>query len=304
LQNTRPLEIVFLTNFADYSYRSIPAIAQMADDFAVRLTIVHTICGAHDAGAEADARAQLASFFPEADLYTYCRRILMGGHPVEAVQYLREMQPVDLVIAPASDPLGLPRIGHRSLRARLMRECGVPVWTISRRTDIEKVRAVPRRVACWVDFDDCDLHHFEFALEYAWKLDLPLHILHTLPPADEAMIFAQGRPLHANAVLSELRKRIGRSPVPLHCHVAESGWRATEKLIRRCGADIVFVADRGPLWNSWLPSKHSLLDNCPCPAVCVPSNLQIPVWNLLHERKRPGFEVKVLGRVDGRERTA
>src|SRR5215475_13894553 len=129
MQNSRPLEIVFLTNFADYSYRCIPAVAQMADDFAVRLTIVHALCGGPDPSNEAEACAQLESFFPEADLYGECRRVLMHGHPIEVIQRLGETQPVDLVIAPAADPLGLPRIGHKSLRARLMRQCGVPVWT-------------------------------------------------------------------------------------------------------------------------------------------------------------------------------
>lgn len=303
MQNTRPLELVFLTNFADYSYQSIPAIAQMADDFAVHLTIVHTMEGEREICD--DAYLKLQSFFSEADLYADCTRRLMDGDPVQAVQRLMETQPVDLVIAPAADPLGLPRIGHRSLRARLMRKCGVPLWTIGRRTLPDKLRRSPRKIACWIDFEDPHLHHFAYALEYAWKLDVPLHILHPLPEIHEGALLVRGQPLHEEGAIREMRKRIGWSPVPLQYHVAEAtGRRARTKLVEKSCADIVFLADQVSDWGSWLASKPALLDDCNCPVVCVPEQLRVPVWSLEHERRRPAAAVENRARQNGEFRTA
>lgn len=301
MRNTRPLEVVFLTSFTDYSHRSIPAIAQMADELSIRLTIVHALCGAPRNGcAEAQAEAQLYSFFPEADLYTVCTRRLMPGTPIEAVKQLRETQEVDLVIAPAADPLGLPRIGHRSLRARLLRECGIPLWTIGRRTDPVKLRTPVRNVACWIDLEDDNLRHFAYALEYSWKLDVPLHILHAVPEVNEGVLAAIGRPLHEDGAIDEIRKRVGWSPVPLQYHVAPgSGSKARKTLMDDCCADVVFVADRPPVLGTWLPLKPRILDDCACPVICIPSQLQVPVWNLEHERRRVPAEAASFARPGG-----
>lgn len=281
MHNKRQMEVVFLTTFADYSYRSIPAIAQMADDLAIRLTIVHSLSDRRDPSAAAEARAQLESFFPEADAYADCERRLTYGDPVDAVRHLQETQPVDLVIAPAADPLGLPRIGHRSLRARLIRQCCVPLWTIGRQTDPSLLRTRARHVACWVDFDDSDWRHVAYALEYARKLEASLNILHALPATDENLLFAGERPLTEEVAIRELRKRIGWAPVPLHFHVAvDSSSRAQARLLQRSGAGILFIGDKRPHWDWRLSRKPRLLDECICPVICVPVDIPTPIWDL------------------------
>lgn len=290
MKTSQPLEVLFLTNFTDYSYQSIPAIAQMADDFVIHLTIAHVIPSTANPSAEAQARTQLMSFFPEADYYAGTERCLLRGNPVEALLRLAHSQPVNLLIAPAADPLGLPRIGHRSLRLRLMRECGLPVWTIGRRTDVSKLRRPAKNVACWMDFRDPNLNHFAYALEYSHKLNLPLHILHALPEVNEGTMIPDGWPLREEGAIQELKKRIGWSfTMPLSFHVTdEPGARAGQKLIRESGADIVFIAGRQPYWN-WMPlPKPPMLDACDCPVVCIPAELRVPVWNLeLESRLAP-----------------
>ncbi|MEZ5288868.1 MAG: universal stress protein [Vicinamibacterales bacterium] len=144
----RPFEVVFLTNFSNLCFRAIPSLAQMSDDIDMRLTIVHA------AGETADTRPlenNLRNFFSEADAFSRCRRILERGTPVDAVQRLATRQPIDLVVAPAGDPLGMPRIGHRSLRSRLVRECPAPVWTHGPAALHRRGVRRPRRVACVVE---------------------------------------------------------------------------------------------------------------------------------------------------------
>ena len=45
MQSTRPFEILFLTDFSNASYRSIPAMAQMADELDIRITLLHAWTG-------------------------------------------------------------------------------------------------------------------------------------------------------------------------------------------------------------------------------------------------------------------
>jgi len=290
--DARPLEVVFLTNFTDYCYRSIPAIAQMADDFNVRLTIAYASPGTPRC---IDDRAKLNSFFPEADSYARCHRALLSGDPVDAVIRLAAEQHVDLLIAPAADPLGLPRIGHRSLRTRLLREARIPLWTIGRRTQPAKLRSAPRHVGCWIDFHKGWADHIAFAREFAWGVGAELHILHALPEIHDGMWLADGQPLFKNGVVETVTKAIGPSPVPVHFHIAENDRRSTRtKAIESSGADILFVSDLKPDVPAWFAPKPRLLDECSCPVVHVPVNTYVPVWKLVRDTYVPVSHERML----------
>jgi hypothetical protein len=282
---SRPLEVVFLTNFNDYCYRSIPALAQLADDFAMRLTIAYSSnCNPRSI----DDMKKLEAFFPEADSYARCRRLLMTGDLVDAVNRLAITQPVDLLIAPAADPLGFPRIGHRSLRAKLLREARIPLWSIGRRTKPAKLRSTPRHVGCWVDFHRGWTSPIGFAREYARATGADLHILHALPEIHEGRLAPDEQPLFEDSVVEAVTKAIGPSPVPMHFHIAESDRKSSRtKLIETSGADIVFVADLKPLLPDWIAPKPRLLDECVCPVVHVPVDTEVPVWRLMQDTYIP-----------------
>src|SRR5262245_15250579 len=123
----QPLDVLFLTDFSDYCFRSIPAIAQMAGALEIRLTLMHVYNPARC--SQAKAEAQIHSFFPEADRYAACHRIAVPGTLMDAVERHLKVWPVNLIVAPASDDIGLPRVGRRCKRSHLIRKNGVPVWT-------------------------------------------------------------------------------------------------------------------------------------------------------------------------------
>jgi hypothetical protein len=290
----RPLEVVFLTNFTDFSYHSVPAIAQMADDFPMRLTLLHAT---RDRVPTEGDRAKLDSFFPEADSYLHCRRLVMKGGPVEAVKRLTLVDPVDLLIAPASDPLGLPRFWHPSLRARLMRETRVPLWTIDRKTDPDKLRNRPKRVGCWVDFHHRGwTKHLEFAAAYAAATGAELHVLHALPLVGAALDDA--RPLHRSTVVEAVTNALSQlAPMlsPAQIHVAENDRkRSQNRLIENAKVDLVFTSDPNPSLPYWLAPKPRLMNDCvSCPVVCVPADTDVPVWRMQRERDLPtGLQVE------------
>jgi hypothetical protein len=277
-----PLDILFLTNFSDHCFRSIPAVAQMADAFDLRLTIMHVYDPKRQ--KQAYAEEQVSSFFPEADRYSTCFRLTRPGPLVTAVRQHLDQWPVNLIVAPSSDPVGLPRLGDRSMRARLLEACGVPVWTIGRKVESPKLRQAVRRVACWMDGDSTDTSHVAFALEYALKLKAELHLLRDVSEVHEAALFPAARPNKAvqpDLAKEELLRLLAGVPIYPKVHVtAGSGRWRMPPLLRECDADIVFLRSRESLLTKWFGLGLQAGDSMPCPAVYVGEHLSIPAWNL------------------------
>ncbi len=283
----RPLEVVFLTNYTDFCYRTIPALAQMADDFKVRLTILHA---SGDRVPTDEDRTKLASFFPEADSYPNCRRTVMKGSPLEAVHRLLLIHPIDLLAAPASDPLGLPRFWRPAFRARLMRETRLPLWTIDRRTDLTKLRGTPHRIGCWIDFHRGWANSLTFAGAYAEATGAELHILHALPDISEGMLAVPGdtgsRPLHPKGIVDSVTRAASTFRVPTRVHIAENDRRRTQtRLIADARLDLLFSGDPNPALPHWLAPRPRLMTDCvPCPVIHIPVDTEVPVWRLHRER--------------------
>jgi hypothetical protein len=281
---THPLDILFLTNFSDHCFRVIPSIAQMADSLPVRLTMMYaydpTCTTARSAGET------LESFFPEADRYRSCRRVVVPGPLVDAVQRHLRVWPAHLVIAPASDPIGLPRLGDRSLRSQLIEACGVPLWTIGRGIRAPKLLQPVKNVACWLDYRTEEHPHLAYAIEYAQRLGAALHVLQGIPIVEEGQVIAPGhpdKPLHADTLTETIAAACAGAPMQPHIHVAYGeGRRTIARLLEQCDADVVFLANEERLLSRWLGLNLGLRvgDVAPCPAIYISAKSNVPVWNL------------------------
>lgn len=290
----RPFEVVFLTNFSDTCFRAIPTLAQMADDLETRLTLLHS----YDVNASSHSKAQakLRSFFPEADYYARSRRIAMPGKPVDVMRQFRAENPVDLIVVPSSDPLGMPRLGHQSLRAQLLLETGAPLWTIGRKTPLDRLNTRVRNVACWIDLKNPDITHVKLAFEYAWKLDAKLHLLHAIPEIHEGSVLLPlfyDLPLNAEGATAKIRDMIGWLPITPEVHVMTgSTRRAMVELTRRCEADILFVGKGQAIQKNWSRRLkiNTAIDHCACPVVCVDGDTaNMPAWSL---DRGPAFQTR------------
>jgi hypothetical protein len=277
----KPLEVVFLTNFSDPCFRTIPAIAQMADDIALNLTVVH----AYDPKRQQRGHAETSvhSFFPEADRYGRTRRLAMPGTPLDVLKRVAQCQPIDLVVCPASDLMGLPRPGHRSLRARILRELGVPVWTIGRSADPARVGKAVRNVACWVDFEMGEVPHLTLAAEYAAKLKAQLHLFYRMPEINEGLILPMipERPLHEDGVREFVQKKLGETATEPVIHVTSNGTRRAQAALARANDVDLFFTNvlawgAGPIMTSGFRG----IDRFACPAVCVGGKLKVQPWRL------------------------
>lgn len=304
MHQPQPFEIAFLTSFSDTCFRAIPAVAQMCDDLAVRLTIVH----AHDPRRRPTeaAAARLRSFFPEADRYAGSRRRLVVGTPAEALAQLRQQQAVDLLVAPAGDPLGLPRLFRHSVRATLLGS-GVPaLWTVGPETSPAALGRPVRHVACCLEVGLPGEGHLRLACAYASALGATLHLVHVLPEVhDGTMVrLAHARPLDQAATIARLRRVPGAGGLVPQVHVT-SRQRLAETLDAACAADVVFVD--GDAWvhrRGFARRMRRTIDTLRRPVVCAGPSAATAQWPLVRRQTRRTREWPVLAvarRVDEAE---
>lgn len=277
--HSRPFDVLFLTNFSDSCFRAIPALAQLGDEIDMRLTIVHAIgTGAHDRG---QLEPKIRSFFPEADHYASCRRMLVPGTPIDAVRHLRSERPVDLVVAPAGDPLGLPRLGHTSLRARLVRESGAPVMTLGRGAMSGRLTRPTRTVACALEMGSTGRVHLRLAAAYAQSLGAALHVVQVLPDIDDGSLvtLARAEAFDEDSVARQLRRAGTSRPAAVTLHASTRD--RLPRLLTECNADVAFLDGTRWMHRRWLTARMSrFVDALPCPAVCVDSADDHLVWYL------------------------
>jgi hypothetical protein len=274
------MDMLFLTNFSDYCFRCIPAIAQMADVLKVRLTILH----AYDPAKirHSSAQEQVNSFFPEADRYVACHRLAVPGPLTQVVKEHLEGWPVDLIVAPASDAVGFPRIGVRSNRSSLIQASGIPIWTLGRRAVLRRLHQPVQNVACWLDFRS-QTDHLVFALEYASKLRAKLHLMSSLPTIDEGMLALglEEKPLSPDLAAAQILKLCANASIRPEVHVSRGNSRVERaRMLRECDADVVFLRTKRSALAEWFGLGLRACDSLPCPAICIGDNLKIPVWNL------------------------
>lgn len=288
MQSPRPLEVLFLTDFSNASYRSIPALAQMADELEIRLTLFHACDGARESRAAAEAH--LRSFFPEASLYHGSQRIVVPGKVIDAVKLLKQEQAIDLIVAPSSDPLGLPHPWHSSLRAELIEAgCGL-VWTVGQAVHSSVLNRRTRNVGCWIDLDCPDKRHITAAFSYAATLGAKLHLLNAMPETNEgtlaSTLFSEAA-LYPDGVTEEIQNLIGWVPTAPEVHVRSgSRRRVIPQLARELELDIMFVGKKSSLNRGLMRnSVEAAVDRCPCPVIC--SDGKHGKWHL---KKGPALE--------------
>ena len=282
MQTTPELRILFPTSFSDACFRTSRAVAQLADTCGVQLTIAHV---AKPGAANIATRRELDSFMAEADHYDHCRRVLIeASDAVEAIGELCDRETFDLVLAPASDRLGLSRMVTASTRARLMKRCNVPVWTAGKCLDRRVFKPSIQTVACVLDFDCATDTHLRLASALAWRTGAKLRLLTVLTPVDEGTLvqslYSRG-PLVPEVAVQQIHAAYaGRSCPDIDVAIGEAGTELP-RMLNRCDADVVFVGPGQALNNGWMPRLANYLDGLPCPAVCVDgASAQFGGWNL------------------------
>lgn len=287
MNDTRPFQVTFLTSFSDTCFRAIPAVAQMADTLDLRLSLVH--CHDPRRGATDAAEARLRSFFPEADRYRACERRLLDVPPAEAIARLHAERPIDLLVAPAGDPLGLPRVGHHSLRAALLRGPVPALWTVGPESSPTVVGRPIRHVACCVHVGSPGDTHVRLASTFANEIGAVLHLVQVLPDVHDGSMLrlAYAPPLDCRAATERVRRLSSdAATATIRVHVTTPR-QLQRTLDETCTADLVVV--NGEDWTRrrlWMQRPDSTLDALRRPVICVGPSATRVTWQPRRRERR------------------
>lgn len=289
MSRRRPLEAVFLTRCSVPCFQVTPAVAQLADDLDLRLTLLHAFDPERE--RRRDVETRLRSFFPEADSFRDCRRVAREGSVRDAVQRLASEQSIDLLIAPPSEPLRLPSL-LPSMRAELLSHLETLLWTAGPAVLPTKLRRRPRNIACWLDFsagEEGYVPPLRVAARHAQALEAQLHILYVPPDILEGSLRPPSVPLHADEVLAALNTHLPGGVARPEIWVAGSSFRPLPDLLRRCDADLLVTGGNQATVSPWWTLGGTRIDPrlvaAPCPILCVgQQGLRVPLW---HRRADP-----------------
>lgn len=287
----QPMHILFATNFSDSCFRAIRAVAQLADEFDVRLTI------AHGAPTAFQGNRELQSFFAEADHYGNCRRISLPGAPREAISEWARERHFDLIVAPGSDRVGLPRPFHRSFRAALLRHAAAPIWTTSRGLEIADFRRAYRTVAVALDGWDGDLRHLRLAASFAEAVGAQLRLFTVIPAVNEGTLSTQAvmpQPLSSRRAMARIEEMLdGWRVAPSVDLAIGSPERELPRLAARCDADVLFLTEAQSTSGFFVRGISRTVNRSPCAVVCVPDGLRAGFrWSFQQRVSEPRVEIR------------
>ncbi|MEP7366843.1 MAG: universal stress protein [Acidobacteriota bacterium] len=287
MNHSRELEILFPTNYSDSCYRTIAAVAQLAAGLRVRITLLHAYNPR--ATTRRHAEDQLHSFFAEAAHYCDCRRVVAEGPALDAIKSHIARNPTSLLMVPESDRIGLPRLGHKSMRARLLKSVPVPLWTLGARVPHRSFARPIRNIACTMVYDAPNLLHIRLAAKLAERFNAQLHLVDVIPTVDESSMLTplySSRPLTPDSALSRIANLTTFMKHPPQVHISSGTDTAQlRKLLHHCDADVLFTgpgqAIRASLWGDALEKP---LGRCGCPVIALDgAALDFPGWNLAHK---------------------
>jgi hypothetical protein len=264
------LRILFPTSFSDPCFRTARAISQLADTLHISLTITHVVTPGANVRAK---RRELNSFMAEADHYDSCSRVLIESeNPIQAIAGVCEQGSYDLVLAPASDRLGLQRLVTSSFRARLLKNCCSPMWTAGSCLDYADFKGGVRNIACLVDFENDAPGYLPMVVAFASRIGARLRILHVIRPVDEGTLT---RAMHSRAPLMPevAMERVHNIFAGVDCPEVDvaigSVGSQLPRMLRRAEASLLFVGAGQALRTPFLPRLARHLDRLPCPVICM-----------------------------------
>jgi hypothetical protein len=263
---------LFLTNFSEACFQTIPTVAEWLDREDGHLTLLHV----HAPGQrqEQNARKSMRSFFAEADRYARCERVLLAGDAASAaVDFCSRSKP-DVVFAPASNKSGFPRLTHDSIRARLLRDAGVKLWTRGRNAGpapatrpVENVAYVLTGHADW-------MQEAHAAARAALRLHARLHLIHLTPvqSVHDGTLAPDIRIGGPEAPIAALRKLAESLPAPPVVHSSTGDeYRELPRLLEESGAQVVFLGERHAVRRGLFTRNFNPdLERFDCEVVCFP----------------------------------
>lgn len=194
--------ILFPVDFSARCDATVPSVRAMAARFGAEVTVLHVVdmppagIAPPEAAAWAtligadrlreQGKIALGSFIDRAFAGVPVNALAEEGDPATVIaDYARENQ-TDLVMMPTSGLGTFRRLLLGSVTAKVLHDCGIPVWTGVHASELEAHRPDQwQRVICAIDDTERDLHVLQWAAQFACEQKLQLRLVHAVRGPEE-----------------------------------------------------------------------------------------------------------------------
>ena len=213
----------------DFSPSSVPAFryaVEWAKVFEAELTLLHV----HSLQPGLDIDAGIAQKFLDEQrkvargelekLLTEARQQvpkatmeLVAGLPSEGICQIAREKKCDLIMMGTHGWTGFNRVLFGSVAERVIQRAPCPVLSIPHReasdvSAMHPLQILPRQVVLPMEFSDCSMDAYEYAVQIAKWFDAPLTLVHAIEPLSYSLDFTLTHPLQEKTNRDKVEKRL------------------------------------------------------------------------------------------------
>lgn len=213
----------------DFSPSSTPAFryaVEWAKVFEAQLTILHV----HslqpgldiDAGVAQQfldeqrkaAREELGTLVAEArQQVPNASMELLAGLPSECICEVAREKKCDLIMMGTHGWTGFNRVLFGSVAERVIQRAPCPVLSIPHRESVDisamhALQILPRQIVLPLEFSDCSMDAYEYAVQIAKWFDVPLTLVHAIEPLSYSLDFTLTHPLQEKTNREKVEMRL------------------------------------------------------------------------------------------------
>ncbi|WNM59973.1 universal stress protein [Candidatus Nitrospira allomarina] len=218
--------ILFPTDFSPSSTPAFRYAVEWAKVFEAQLTILHV----HslqpgldiDAGVAQQfldeqrkvAREELDSLVAEArQQVPRASMELLAGLPSECICEVARGKKCDLIMMGTHGWTGFNRVLFGSVAERVIQRAPCPVLSIPHRESADisamhDLQILPRQIVLPLEFSDCSMDAYEYAVQIAKWFDVPLTLVHAIEPLSYSLDFTLTHPLQEKTNRDKVEKRL------------------------------------------------------------------------------------------------
>ncbi len=239
--------VLFPTDFSPSSAPAFRYAIEWAKVFEAQLTLLHVhalLPGPDiDAGIAQKymdeqrkvAREELETLLAEARQHVPRASVeLLAGLPSEGICRTARDKKCDLIMMGTHGWTGFNRVLFGSVAERVIQKAPCPVLAIPHReseevSGIHPLQILPRQVVLPMEFSDCSMDAYEYAVQIAKWFDASLTLVHAIEPLSYSLDFTLTHPLQEKTNREKVEKRLTDFVAVLSKQGLSAGYELVDK---------------------------------------------------------------------------
>ena len=230
--------ILFATDFSSSSEPAFRYAMEWAKVFEAQLTIIHVL--SLQPGLDIDAgvaqryldeqrkvaQEQLENLLTEARRHVpVISTEMRGGLPSDLICQMAREKKCDLIVTGTHGWTGLDRVLFGSVAERVVQRAPCPVLSIPHQNSQDSVpthplQIQPRHLVLPLEFSDCSMDAYEYAVQIAKWFDASLTLVHAIEPLSYSLDFTLTHPLEEVTKRKKVEKRLAELTAVLTAEIA------------------------------------------------------------------------------------